>query len=158
MGWNFAVGKGGAYAALLACWFAGILYTCVAMIDSEVTSTVAAAGGQYTQAKHIVGPLMAFNVGLYLVFAYTMLEAANAITAGYLISEVARLTGLCGRARPAAVHRPRHRVPRLAQLPRRAGDADLQLRHHRVRLPGHRHPVSRHVRRRRHRARCTMPS
>ncbi len=93
MGWNFAVGKGGAYAALIACWFAGILYTCVAMIDSEVTSTVAAAGGQYTQAKHIVGPLMAFNVGLYLVFAYTMLEAANAITAGYLFSVVATMTG-----------------------------------------------------------------
>ena len=93
MGWNFAVGKGGAYAALIACWFAGILYTCVAMIDSEVTSTVAAAGGQYTQAKHIVGPLMAFNVGLYLVFAYTMLEAGNAITLGYLISVAADMTG-----------------------------------------------------------------
>ena len=93
MGWNFAVGKGGAYAALIACWFAGILYSCVAMIDSEVTSTVASAGGQYTQAKHIVGPLMAFNVGLYLVFAYTMLEAANAITAGYLVSVVATMTG-----------------------------------------------------------------
>ena len=85
-----------AYAALIACWLAGILYSCVAMIDSEVTSTVAAAGGQYTQAKHVVGPLAAFNVGLYLVFAYTMLEAANAITAGYLISEVARLTGYAG--------------------------------------------------------------
>ncbi|MBP9048485.1 MAG: amino acid permease [Tabrizicola sp.] len=96
MGWNFAVGKGGAYAALIACWVAGILYTCVAMIDSEVTSTVAAAGGQYTQAKHIVGPLMAFNVGLYLVFAYTMLEAANAITAGYLFSVVATMTGYTG--------------------------------------------------------------
>ena len=96
MGWNFAVGKGGAYAALMACWFAGILYSCVAMIDSEVTSTVAAAGGQYTQAKHIVGPLMAFNVGLYLVFAYTMLEAANAITAGYLVSVVATMTGYGG--------------------------------------------------------------
>ena len=93
MGWNFAVGKGGAYAALIACWFAGILYTCVAMIDSEVTSTVASAGGQYTHAKHIIGPLMAFNVGLYLVFAYTMLEAANAITAGYLFSVVATMTG-----------------------------------------------------------------
>lgn len=93
MGWNFAVGKGGAYAALIACWFAGILYTCVAMIDSEVTSTVAAAGGQYTQAKHIVGPLMAFNVGLYLVFAYTMLEAANAITFGFLIDTVAVMSG-----------------------------------------------------------------
>jgi ethanolamine permease len=96
MGWNFAVGKGGAYAALIACWFAGILYTCVAMIDSEVTSTVAAAGGQYTQAKHIIGPLMAFNVGLYLVFAYTMLEAGNAITAGYLVSVVAGMTGYEG--------------------------------------------------------------
>ena len=96
MGWNFAVGKGGAYAALIACWFAGILYTCVAMIDSEVTSTVAAAGGQYTQAKHIIGPLMAFNVGLYLVFAYTMLEAGNAITAGYLFSVVAGMSGYDG--------------------------------------------------------------
>ncbi|MFN4141963.1 APC family permease [Aestuariivirga sp.] len=96
MGWNFSVGKGGAYAALIACWFAGLLYTCVAMIDSEVTSTVAAAGGQYTQAKHIIGPLMAFNVGLYLVFAYTMLEAANAITLAYLISQVAALSGYAG--------------------------------------------------------------
>ena len=93
MGWNFAVGKGGAYAALIACWFAGLLYSCVAMIDSEVTSTVAAAGGQYTQAKHIIGPLMAFNVGLYLVFAYTMLEAGNAITLGFLIDTVAGMTG-----------------------------------------------------------------
>lgn len=93
MGWNFAVGKGGAIAALLACWFAGLLYTCVAMIDSEVTSTVAAAGGQYAQAKHIIGPLMAFNVGLFLVFAYTMLEAANAITLGYLVQTVGSMAG-----------------------------------------------------------------
>ena len=96
MGWNFAVGKGGAMAALIACWFAGLLYTCVAMIDSEVTSTVAAAGGQYAQAKHIVGPLMAFNVGLFLVMAYTMLEAGNAITAGYLVQTVGGMAGFEG--------------------------------------------------------------
>ena len=59
------------------------------MINSEVTSTVAAAGGQYAQAKHIVGPLMAFNVALYLVFAYTMLEVSDAILAGDLIVTVA---------------------------------------------------------------------
>ena len=74
---TIAVGKGGAFGALIACWVSGLLYTCVAMIDSEVTSTVAAAGGQYAQAKHIIGPLMAFNVGLFLVMAYTMLEAGN---------------------------------------------------------------------------------
>ena len=96
MGWNFAVGKGGAIAALIACFVAGLLYTCVAMIDCEVTSTVAAAGGQYAQAKHIVGPLMAFNVGLFLVFAYTMLEAANAITLGYLVQTVGTMAGFEG--------------------------------------------------------------
>lgn len=85
MGWNFAVGKGGALGALIACWVIDLLYTCVAMIDSEITSTVAAAGGQYTQAKHMIGPLMAFNVGLYLVLAYTMLEAGDVQVAGQLI-------------------------------------------------------------------------
>ena len=96
MGWNFGVGKGGALAALIACFVAGLLYTCVAMIDSEVTSTVAAAGGQYAQAKHIVGPLMAFNVGLFLVFAYTMLEAGNAWTVGFLMQTVGGMAGFEG--------------------------------------------------------------
>jgi ethanolamine permease len=63
------------------------------MIDSEVTSTVAAAGGQYTQAKHIIGPLMAFNVGLYLVMAYTMLCAADAWVVGYLMQTGAGVMG-----------------------------------------------------------------
>ena len=93
MGWNFTVGKGGAYASLIACWVIGLLYTCVAMIDSEVTSTVAAAGGQYTQAKHIIGPLMAFNVGLYLVMAYTMLCAADALVVGDLMKSGASVLG-----------------------------------------------------------------
>ena len=96
MGWNFSVAKGGAYGALIACWVIGLLYSCVAMIDSEVTSTVAAAGGQYTQAKHIIGPLMAFNVGLYLVMAYTMLEAADALIVGDLMTAVAAATGYEG--------------------------------------------------------------
>ena len=81
-GWNFAADKGGTLAALIVCWFCGLLYTAVAMIDSEVTSTIAAAGGQYAQAKHVVGPLMAFNVALYMVFAYTMLEVSDAILFG----------------------------------------------------------------------------
>ncbi len=88
-GWNFAADKGGTLAALIICWVIGLLYTSVAMIDSEVTSTVAAAGGQYAQAKHIVGPLMAFNVALYLVFAYTMLEVSNAILIGDTIKAYA---------------------------------------------------------------------
>ena len=96
MGWNFAVGKGGMIGALIAAWAIGILYTCVAMIDSEVTSTVAAAGGQYTQAKHMIGPLMAFNVGLFLVLEYTMLEAADANVMSYLATTIASHLGYTG--------------------------------------------------------------
>ena len=36
-GWNFAADKGGTLAALIICWVIGLLYTSVAMIDSEVT-------------------------------------------------------------------------------------------------------------------------
>src|SRR4051812_2340536 len=96
MGWNFAVGKGGMFGALIAAWVVGVLYTCVAMIDSEVTSTVAAAGGQYTQAKHMIGPLMAFNVGLFLVLECTMLEAADANVMSYLATTVASQLGYEG--------------------------------------------------------------
>src|ERR1041384_7292745 len=85
MGWNYAVGKGGAFGALIACFVIGILYTCVAKIDSEVTSTVASAGGQYAQAKHNIGPLMAFNVGLFMTFTYLMLCAADVQVAGQLV-------------------------------------------------------------------------
>jgi ethanolamine permease len=96
MGWNFSVQKGGMFGALIAAWVVGVLYTCVAMIDSEVTSTVAAAGGQYTQAKHMIGPLMAFNVGLFLVLEYTMLEAADANVMSYLVSTIANHLGYTG--------------------------------------------------------------
>lgn len=93
MGWNFAVEKGGLYGALIACWCVGLLYTCIVMINSEITSAIPAAGGQYSQAKHTVGPLMAFNVGLYLTMAYTMLEAANANVLGSLLTTMSSLLG-----------------------------------------------------------------
>src|SRR5260221_14462779 len=82
MGWNYSVAKGGAYGSLIACFVMGLLYTCVAMIDSEITSTVAAAGGQYAQAKHTTGPLMALNRGLYFVVAHNLLEAADVLGVG----------------------------------------------------------------------------
>ena len=63
------------------------------MIDSEVTSTVAAAGGQYAQAKHTIGPLMAFNVGLFMTLTYTMLDAGDVLVAGQLVQIGAQQLG-----------------------------------------------------------------
>jgi ethanolamine permease len=100
MGWNFTVEKGGMYGALIAAWVVGLLYSSMVMINSEVTSAIPAAGGQYSQAKHTIGPLMAFNVGLYLTLAYTMLEAANANVLGYLLSTLSALLGNTGGLNP----------------------------------------------------------
>jgi ethanolamine permease len=93
MGWNFTVEKGGMYGSLIAAWVVGLLYTALVMINSEISSTIPSAGGQYAQAKHTIGPLMAFNVGLYLTMAYTMLEAANANVLSYLLTELSGLLG-----------------------------------------------------------------
>lgn len=100
MGWNFAVEKGGMYGALMAAWVVGLLYTCIVMINSEITSAIPAAGGQYAQAKHTVGPLMAFNVGLYLTLAYTMLESANANVLSYLLTTLGNLMGSAEQLSP----------------------------------------------------------
>ncbi len=138
-GWNFAADKGGTLAALIICWVIGLLYTAVAMIDSEVTSTVAAAGGQYAQAKHIVGPLMAFNVALYLVFAYTMLEVSNAILIADTIKSYAG-EGF-GDWQYRGIIATVIVVLATLNLSRRADDTERQLRHHRHCLSRHHHPV-----------------
>ena len=142
MGWNFAVGKGGALGCLIACWVVGLLYTCVAMIDSEITSTVAAAGGQYAQAKHTIGPLMAFNVGLYP--GVRLHDAGGRRRPRRRLSSSTRSPAIAGPSGcTGSLRRPDAGDPGLAQLPRRVHDADGELRHHRHRLPLHHHPVHR---------------
>lgn len=88
MGWNFAVAKGGALGALIACWIIGVLFVSLVMITTEMGSIMPEAGGQYTMAKYLLGPLAAFNVGLMLVFEYVMLEAADALVVGAILQTI----------------------------------------------------------------------
>ena len=132
MGWNYAAGKGGAFGALIACFVSGILYTCVAKIDSEVTSTVASAGGQYAQAKHTIGPLMAFNVGLFMTLTYPMLNAGDVLVIGHWCRSAPDSSATIFPGSPSPFFSC---LADLAQLPRRAGDLDRELRHHGGRIP-----------------------
>jgi ethanolamine permease len=58
------------------------------MITTEMGSIMPEAGGQYTMAKYLLGPLAAFNVGLMLVFEYVMLEAADALVVGAILQTI----------------------------------------------------------------------
>lgn len=88
MGWNFTIAKGGSLGAIIACWVIGILYISLVMINTEMGSVMPEAGGQYTMAKYLLGPLASFNVGLMLVFEYVMLEAADALVVGQILQSL----------------------------------------------------------------------
>ncbi|OUO93876.1 amino acid permease [Cloacibacillus sp. An23] len=79
MGWNFT-------GALMAIWAMSVMYIGVAMMTTEMASIIEEPGGQYAMAKSILGPLAAFNVWLISVFEYTMLEAADAVVGGDIVS------------------------------------------------------------------------
>lgn len=88
MGWNFAIVRGGSIGALAAIWIMAVMYSAVVMMTTEMAMVMPEAGGQYTMAKYIMGPLAAFNVGLMTVLEYAMLEAADAVVVGEILRSV----------------------------------------------------------------------
>ncbi|OUN07345.1 amino acid permease [Flavonifractor sp. An92] len=88
MGWNLTIKQGGSIAALLGLWVMSMMYVGQVMMVSEMATVMPEAGGQYTMAKYLLGPLAAFNVGLMLVFEYAMLEAGDVIVVGQLLNSL----------------------------------------------------------------------
>lgn len=88
MGWNFTVAKGGSLGSVIALWTVAMMYVTIVMMNTEMGSVMPEAGGQYTMAKYLLGPLAAFIVGLMLVLEYSMLEAADVLVVGQIIESV----------------------------------------------------------------------
>ena len=88
MGWNLTIKQGGSLAALIGLWTMSMMYVGQVMMVSEMATVMPEAGGQYTMAKYLLGPLAAFNVGLMLVFEYAMLEAGDVIVVGQLLNSL----------------------------------------------------------------------
>ncbi len=88
MGWNLGIQQGGSLASLIGLWIMGCMYAGQVMMVSEMGTVMPEAGGQYTMAKYLLGPLAAFNVGLMQVFEYTMLAAGDVIVVGQLLNSV----------------------------------------------------------------------
>ena len=88
MGWNLTIQQGGSLAALIGIWVMSIMYCGQVLMVSETATAMPEAGGQYTMAKYLLGPLAAFNVGLMLVFEYSMLAAGDVIVVGQLLNSL----------------------------------------------------------------------
>lgn len=88
MGLNLTIQQGGSLAALIGIWVMSIMYCGQVLMVSEMATAMPEAGGQYTMAKYLLGPLAAFNVGLMLVFEYSMLAAGDVIVVGQLLNSL----------------------------------------------------------------------
>lgn len=85
MGWNMTIKLGGSYAALIGLPVIALMYAMIVSMTTEMALAMPEAGGQYTMAKCLLGPLAAFNIGLMMVLEYAMLEAADALVVGQLL-------------------------------------------------------------------------
>ena len=88
MGWNLTIRQGGTMSALIGLFLMSIMYMGQVMMVSEMATVMPEAGGQYTMAKYLLGPLAAFNVGLMAVLEYAMLEAGDVIVVGQLLNSL----------------------------------------------------------------------
>ncbi len=88
MGWNFTIAQGGSLGSIIAVWIISILYITLIMITTEMASITPEAGGQYSMAKYLLGPLAAFNIGLMIVLEYAMLEAADVLVVGQILESL----------------------------------------------------------------------
>jgi ethanolamine permease len=88
MGWNFTIARGGSIGSIIAVWTIAIMYIAIVMMTNEISSVMPEAGGQYTMAKFLLGPLAAFNVGLMAVLEYAMLEAADVVVVGDILKSL----------------------------------------------------------------------
>ena len=88
MGWNFTIARGGSIGSIIAVWTVAIMYIAIVMMTNEMSSVMPEAGGQYTMAKFLLGPLAAFNVGLMAVLEYAMLEAADVVVVGDILQSL----------------------------------------------------------------------
>jgi ethanolamine permease len=88
MGWNLTIAQGGSIGSLIGIWTMAMMYISLVMMTTEMASVLPEAGGQYTMAKYLLGPLAAFNVGLMLVLEYAMLEAADALVVGEILQSL----------------------------------------------------------------------
>lgn len=88
MGWNTAILRGGIGAALIGMWIISSMYVSMISMTTEMATLMPEAGGQYTMAKYILGPLGAFNIGLMAVMEYAALEAADALVVGEILQVI----------------------------------------------------------------------
>ena len=92
-GWNFGIGTAGWGGMLIATIAMGLMYFTLVLVLAELSAAIPTAGGGYSFARRVMGPVGGFATGLAVLLEYVIAPAAIVIFIG---NYVEALTGLNG--------------------------------------------------------------
>lgn len=81
-GWNFGLAQGGWGGMFIATVFAAIMYLCMCLSMSEMSTMLPTAGGGYSFARTAFGPLGGYLTGTAILIEYAIAPAAIACFIG----------------------------------------------------------------------------
>lgn len=81
-GWNFGIGQGGWGGMFVALIIVAIMYLCMCLSMSEMSTMLPTAGGGYSFARTAFGPLGGYLTGTAILIEYAIAPAAIAVFIG----------------------------------------------------------------------------
>jgi len=81
-GWNFGIGQGGWGGMFIALIIVAIMYLCMCLSMSEMSTMLPTAGGGYSFARTAFGPLGGYLTGTAILIEYAIAPAAIAVFIG----------------------------------------------------------------------------
>ncbi|WP_445117036.1 ethanolamine permease [Acinetobacter sp. WZC-1] len=81
-GWNFGLAQGGWGGLFIATLIAALMYLCMSLAMSEMSTMLPTAGGGYSFARVAFGPLGGYLTGTAILMEYAIAPAAIAVFIG----------------------------------------------------------------------------
>ncbi len=92
-GWNFGIAEAGWGGFAIASSLMAIMYLCLVLALAEMSAAIPTAGGGYSFARQVMGPVGGYLTGLAILIEYALAPAAIVIFIG---SAVEALIGING--------------------------------------------------------------
>lgn len=81
-GWNFGIAEAGWGGFLISAILMALMYVCLVLSLAEMSAMIPAAGGGYSFARQVMGPIGGFLTGLAILIEYALAPAAIVIFIG----------------------------------------------------------------------------
>ncbi len=92
-GWNFGIAEAGWGGFLISSVLMAIMYVCLVLSLAEMSAMIPAAGGGYSFARQVMGPIGGFLTGLAILIEYALAPAAIVIFIGAATESLLGING-----------------------------------------------------------------